>query len=692
MLLAELITYAGYDVRLARADLDKATGERLLASVGPPPTYHDVSAPESIEDVAAFLAGDMSSSLPEIRAELEAAALTAEACQAAINERVTEQTRAILSVLGENAIDAGDIDQHAVLLAVQDHWWVQYFDGDAWLDADSSAMIVGGLEPDEVTAIDDLPDGQFHRVTMRLLLEVWNNGEYTTNPVFDYRFRVADVIGRSITLTHRPVSSADIASYLGDSDSRESLLQSLSESWAWLPVLTIDGEEITDGFFTFYGDIQPATPQNLNAIAGTSVGDLGESTGNLLGGGLTSGAQTELLGPPDESSVRVSAEWLEIEINTPGASVERHRRDIFDLVGPSARTATGPVEPMIDSQTRRERALSLIAVNDVMLMPADPAPDYLARWLAVDMAQILRFMANALNGELNAAEIATKADELPRLPIALIDFFAGRQVMSEAMANSFLEQSNIVLLRHAVADGADGGLQVSVDIVANARSPYASSGDTFAARIEYGVADTVLETLVLGGDASAGNTSALFATDLSAGRDWRVLTADDQDTAARLEWPADARARLSADLAAGYTIVAPSRPILDDGRPQVAWWRVDPSTGTTLGIGSTGRGQATAEYVSQAATIFANYICFLQLVDEIAGAERPAHILTNLMCFFGSATAVMGQGLKLSALRQVGSLTAHQAHVTGWMTTIGAVIGAAGGGLSYRLSQAGGDD
>ena len=79
----------------------------------------------------------------------------------------------------------------------------------------------------------------------------------------------------------------------------------------------------------------------------------------------------------------------------------------------------------------------------------------------------------------------------------------------------------------------------------------------------------------------------------------RVLDGEMRDQAVSWHLSDAARAQVVADLAAGNIVIVPDGML--DGRALTGWWRIDPRTGTTLGMTSDGRGQATLEYTIQEA-------------------------------------------------------------------------------------------
>src|SRR5439155_12254871 len=68
------------------------------------------------------------------------------------------------------------------------------------------------------------------------------------------------------------------------------------------------------------------------------------------------------------------------------------------------------------------------------------------------------------------------------------------------------------------------------------------------------------------------------------------------DSLKQLNCPEDVRARIAADLAAGYAVVAPSATVALGGTQRLGWWQVDVASGRTIGVMDTGFYEDTAEY------------------------------------------------------------------------------------------------
>jgi hypothetical protein len=58
----------------------------------------------------------------------------------------------------------------------------------------------------------------------------------------------------------------------------------------------------------------------------------------------------------------------------------------------------------------------------------------------------------------------------------------------------------------------------------------------------------------------------------------------------------EGKARMRQDLANGYLVLTPEKSVLLGGRPAIGWWRIDPATGSTLGVMESGEGEDTVEY------------------------------------------------------------------------------------------------
>jgi hypothetical protein len=117
------------------------------------------------------------------------------------------------------------------------------------------------------------------------------------------------------------------------------------------------------------------------------------------------------------------------------------------------------------------------------------------------------------------------------------------------------------------------------------------------------VLDTAVETLLMDEVARVTNVSDTLAAQPDA-QSWLLVRNKNDPSWMEANVPKDERARVEADLAAGYAVVLP-RQAASGGRSAPGWWRVDPATGQTLGMDGHGRGAAIIEYTLNFHIVFA---------------------------------------------------------------------------------------
>jgi hypothetical protein len=117
--------------------------------------------------------------------------------------------------------------------------------------------------------------------------------------------------------------------------------------------------------------------------------------------------------------------------------------------------------------------------------------------------------------------------------------------------------------------------------------------DSYRARLEQGVVDTNAEAILASDRPDASNAGSAFASSTN----WTTLRRPADPQLAALNLPDDVRTRIGEELSAGYVVVAPRAPVAIGAEAFTGWWRINPSTGATLGMGSSGWGQEMVEYL-----------------------------------------------------------------------------------------------
>jgi hypothetical protein len=136
------------------------------------------------------------------------------------------------------------------------------------------------------------------------------------------------------------------------------------------------------------------------------------------------------------------------------------------------------------------------------------------------------------------------------------------------------------------------------DIVLNEVAVHpGSKEDPFHIRLEQGVLETNAEVEHQVNESWIENTALLFTTSKSQGIDWVLIPDMRHPSLKKIQTDSGTRAFIEQDLADGYFVVVPERPIQTNRKPTTGWWRIHPQSGTTVGMSGSGSGQAMTQYV-----------------------------------------------------------------------------------------------
>jgi hypothetical protein len=148
----------------------------------------------------------------------------------------------------------------------------------------------------------------------------------------------------------------------------------------------------------------------------------------------------------------------------------------------------------------------------------------------------------------------------------------------------------------------------------------------------------------------------VFANAMSQGTEWLTIRSP-QDVAWNVtQFTPDTGARIREDSDAGYTMVAPKKAIVKEGRMGEAWWRIDPKTGETLGMGKHGWGNATEQShviaviaLAYLGCIFAGF-CIGEGQHEGNYHKVKACIIGGFACIGAAVAAVIPGGMMAAVM------------------------------------------
>ena len=589
MLLAELLRLAGQEVRLARGRLDEEKGQRFLAAIraqAPSPSAN----PGATRDARDLL--KTGTTLPQ--EQIDAVSKEWEETGTRTRNEISEQVK----VLAQMAPDPGQAEgerQRQELAAIEDHWWVQMQKDGNWLDLDPLNR-AGSPGDAPAEAVETIPVAEVnaelsHEVTIRVIVEQFQAGRLTEHQVLEQAIRPAQLIGQDIALVFVPANLPPGDEQQTGAAFEEQLKSRLLNVKAWRPALKIGGKVVARDGFTDSGEIKAASRTGKG-------GGVGQGVGGLFGG-LAGEEPTEEQQPPAQQGGQLSAVWLEFELRSPGGATQKIRREVMDMLTPSARVSTAPTMPELSEGRRLQRALDLLGVTEILPLVCDLSPEFVTQlYLQPLMAKRGAFLSLAAAGtSAPRDDMSSALQGLVSMPGLLHAFALGRQSFSGVRADRFIDRPNILCF-YTRLKAEQGRLlqQMMVDIVNNdvgirpgARTP------PYMLRLEQGVVDTVVEGAVfprsgqsegvadvLGAAAAQRTRMALIRQKGDQG--WQTLAAG-----------ADVRARMESDLNEGYVIVAPTQPVDINGHRALAWWRVHPVSGAALGVMESGFHQAMTQ-------------------------------------------------------------------------------------------------
>jgi len=645
LLLAELLTLAGYEVRFAHATLDQQTVDGLLAKIRP------IAAPDRRQSRSAASSGSPEVKLIEEYAgnfEIPSAPLTkamlelrneSEKFAADASRHVGEQFRELRTIIGDSAADK---DDQRLSKTIADHWWVQMEKDGKWIDLDPTAsdskLGQAIRAPQETYEVGTLPEEAYCTVDVHLVIERWAEDGLKEREVMTHCLRPAELNEQEVVLYHVPLDwPANLS--LRPEEGIGPLKKAVLGVHEWLPIIQVGADLISHASFNENGEIkeQPAITGAVEAPAA----DLG----GLLGGtDEKASKEDKRRRTPSRENGVLTAEWVDYEIGVPGSPPRRIRRESFDLIGPAARAARKPAATPTSEADRLARGLLLLGQTAILIQKSQPSPEFLAH-LSLQPLQTARDeLLSALE-----ADTPPEREEGNRLFASMLPasdmlwkYALSRFTTSSVGQDVYIDTPNIVTVRTAASMDSEGRLvyQELVDIVANDVAVRSGVKEgPFVVRLGQGVADTNAERLVLAGSPAVTNTLDLFSA-AAAQALKPILVSRLDDPWSQIGWPTDAVARVRNDIADHFAVIVPPQPVAVDGLKRAGWWRVDLRTGTCVGVMDT--GFHAQEYVQ-----FVKYL-MAQLLTK-PGASVLAHVMTNApglgigdLLIFGALCGLMG--------------------------------------------------
>lgn len=631
LLLAEMLHQSSdLPVQLANAALpeDKiAQLAKVYATRSPPARSATPTVNDLIPRFATLVGGDANALHSKYAAMMRARAELGTQARA----RIAAQTKTIAGLVPAAAAAAPDLSAFA------DHWWVQVQDPDGhWIDLDPSLPDADEgqtLAPsDRTLAPADIGDDLSHTLTLRVIGEVWHDGQREEANLVEHTFAPRNFYGQKIAITNIPIDMPSDDKMMASPDPGATARTALAAQTEWMPAIMIGGTPVAKTTVTDAGEVwdmsgDANSVRLARGISNETKRTVGAATSMLDDlPGSDSGDQP-VQQPPLAPVSGFTAEWLELEIRAPGAPPRIVRRPIFETVPDGGKPAA------LSEAARLDRGFALVSETEVLPLfaqvPGTFVADRAVKALVADRATLID-MARS-RGKAMPSELRDRIGKMAPLPSALYELAFERVAWSPVADQTYIDRLDVFARRqglHLVGDKLRP--YESIDIVSNGVGVWPKAKDARAVRIAQGVTDTVAETLIQVDCTDAGcyreNASDRLATDGASSL--HVSTPADG-----VGLPPRVRALTGNDAAAGYAVLLPAK-----SSPKMTWWRVDPQTGETLGMGVAG-GISMTEY----ALMFFNVVA--PVVNCYAMLHSPgASMATIPVCIGGMVLGVIGAG------------------------------------------------
>lgn len=665
LLLAALLKQEGFSARIAGGKLGAAAVSTLLARVFEPAKSIPVALPWSdsiVSELTQALGVRPADFLRAAAADSASGAATQAAWRAEVDSESTYLAASLRSG-GVRLPAAIPVDRLGGEVA--DHYWVEFQDSAGrWVDLDPAFP---SAEPGATftTATmnftpDAVPESLYHHLHITMTLRVspteTDKGDTTQDRVIlDQELRVSEQFGVGVFLANLPVPNPEFlrAKRLG---------VAVAPVRGFQPVLQV-GNQITQGQgFDINGQPFGAAQSQDPNVA--QAGGIGGSNGGLLGG-MTNAVSGQA--PASAPTTRVVGEWVDYTLSSPGMAggAIRTRTVHRDIVAPV--TVTGWSASARGQPSTRPTTLAPDAVRSDMvwftrLLPVSGTtiPGYTS-YIGLQALSMVHSLGDYYAKRLTGVPVDAPGPAA-LLPAVGSLVLADQPVLMEQSGDdgskqvrAYFATPGLIGYETRLIKGVDGPVVRSgYDIMAyaprvvSAKATEGTDNDPGASTLlRLGVRVTALEAALMvdsgSGGPAPGQISASRVFRAARGQHVRAVLlrpgAAGMTGAAAVGTPDSVKAELAANLLANNTLVVPEGGVQVDGRPQIAWWRVDGTTGEVLGIMPGGRGQAFTEYITEVVEIGLTIACSLESSWNVYKAQSEGK---------SAASTAVGLALDLS--------------------------------------------
>jgi hypothetical protein len=596
VLLASLLRDAGLDARIVRGEIDEQEARALLDGLTtkrpPPEEVGDIdSMIKAVERFCLEFELDCSDvgSMFNRRSAHDAARESTQ-----ISARYQDAADFLIRVVKqEGLLAAKDLNLKGLVEEARDYFWVEFRHGPGASWAAAHPAFAGreadDFEPQRKSVYaEQVPDELLHKVAFEMVMYQKLGSEEVEHFLVPSWEKPAANLALTPLLFY--IASNNLTRAFGDAklefDADE------IDSDLFLPYFSAGP---VNAAFDFWGNSVP-----LDAAASAFAGVF-QAVSNKTNSAASALSQLGSA-PSGENEIPKRVSGIEkvisqFTVTAPDGRERRYQRTIYD--------SRFPVLSADGSQVGNENEQVYQAITRVFTFqvqngsssPAQILDSHLATYLLRQptLEMMLKYQYNG--GEIVQSFAGNNSsDQISWQGFEILSSIFDSLPHAGAGPIVYRDQPNIII-HHKTFPFSDT-IREAIDIVQNSRRAYARVDGELEmdpdAIVKTGVWETFTEGALLLPNFKVGfNAMDVFENSREQGFGTRIIINKTQMDGLKL--PTMAVEAIGRDLAMGYAIVLPA---IDSAKPPapIGWWRMDPDTGETLGIGINGEGTDGVEY------------------------------------------------------------------------------------------------
>jgi len=461
---------------------------------------------------------------------------------------------------------ADPADDPQLLSETESHYWFQFDTGSGMTDADPlmAGATVGQTFTTSTGTFTEVPDSLREKIEVQVVAEITNtasalfglSGQQDTT-VLDQTFNDVDLVGKPISIGNL-VNETDLSS----------------------PVFV--SQVITYTPYVMFGDFNTSV-QSDEFIQGTPY-------------------QETLTNFPFGSQV-LTGLFLNVTLSGPDGPAETYNRSLVDEIGYGVRQNGGSTGAVATTP-----ALTQYDVFTLNALPGLLDPDVgagLNRQYQAAVAAVNQIDATAITSTTSAqdAQIRELSVYATRLEtynfLQTSDLFLAN-LSSIADVEAYFERPRLTIASTQTPDANTpfaNNFDIQRDELTVEPFPGQNVAQTVLFNFQFGLTEGVVEGIAIPstpGDPSVTVPDIIDMAD-SQGIPLVVLSPAQIGQVADLAISAQAQARISSALTAGYVVITPTTSVQVGGTEQTAWYQVDPNTGSLSAVAEDGLHQDEEE-------------------------------------------------------------------------------------------------